>query len=93
VNVSLTPELEALIRQKVESGRYNNASEVVRDALRQLEAREQRLTELRAALAVAEEQIVRGEVVEWTPELHAEIMRRAREAARAGERPRADVCP
>jgi len=37
INVNLTPELESLIRQKVSSGRYNSASEVVREALRLLE--------------------------------------------------------
>jgi len=34
MNVSLTNELETVIEQKVKSGLYNNASEVVRDALR-----------------------------------------------------------
>lgn len=34
MNVSLTDELQSLIEQKVKSGLYNNASEVVRDALR-----------------------------------------------------------
>ncbi len=34
MNVSLTPELENAVRQKVESGLYNNASEVIREALR-----------------------------------------------------------
>jgi antitoxin ParD1/3/4 len=34
MNVSLTDELEAIIEKKVKSGLYNNASEVVRDALR-----------------------------------------------------------
>jgi len=34
MNVSLTPELEKYIRYKVASGLYNNASEVVREALR-----------------------------------------------------------
>ena len=34
MNVSLTDELEAVIADKVKSGLYNNASEVVRDALR-----------------------------------------------------------
>ncbi|HEX3843108.1 MAG TPA: type II toxin-antitoxin system ParD family antitoxin [Steroidobacteraceae bacterium] len=40
MNVSLTPELEQYIRRKVESGLYGNASEVVREALRLLVARE-----------------------------------------------------
>jgi len=34
MNVSLTDELQAVIAKKVKSGLYNNASEVVRDALR-----------------------------------------------------------
>jgi antitoxin ParD1/3/4 len=37
MNVSLTAELENLVSAKVESGRYNSASEVVREALRLLE--------------------------------------------------------
>ena len=41
MNVSLTPELEAYVARKVSSGRYNSASEVVREALRLLEERDQ----------------------------------------------------
>jgi antitoxin ParD1/3/4 len=37
MNVSLTPELEKFISAKVDSGMYNSASEVVREALRLLE--------------------------------------------------------
>jgi antitoxin ParD1/3/4 len=37
MNVSLTPELNKFVSGKVESGRYNSASEVVREALRLLE--------------------------------------------------------
>lgn len=36
MNVSLTPELEKFVREKVATGLYNNASEVVREALRLL---------------------------------------------------------
>jgi antitoxin ParD1/3/4 len=41
MHISLTPELEAGIRQKVTSGHYNNASEVIRDALRFWESNEE----------------------------------------------------
>ena len=41
MNVSLTPELEQFVSAKVESGRYNSASEVVREALRLLEEHDQ----------------------------------------------------
>ena len=40
MNVSLTPTLEAFVRRKVDSGLYNNASEVMREALRLLVERE-----------------------------------------------------
>jgi antitoxin ParD1/3/4 len=53
-NVNLTDELDQFISAKVESGRYENASEVVRAALRTLEREEQRheakLAALRAAI-------------------------------------------
>lgn len=47
MNLSLTPELQQLIQRKVDSGMYANASEVVRDALRRLDAADewQRLRE------------------------------------------------
>lgn len=37
MNLSLTPELEQLIKNKIASGMYTNASEVVRDALRRMD--------------------------------------------------------
>jgi antitoxin ParD1/3/4 len=74
MNVSLTPELEAMIRQQVDSGRYNNASEVVREALRLLDEH-QRVQHLRSLLAVGLEQAQRGELVEFTPELVEDIAR------------------
>ena len=46
MNVSLTPELEMLIQEKVSSGNYNSASEVVREALRLLKEQDE-LKELR----------------------------------------------
>ena len=41
LNVNLTPQLEELVRRKVSSGRYNSASEVVREALRIMEAQDE----------------------------------------------------
>lgn len=57
-NVNLTEELDHFVASKVASGRYENASEVVRASLRALEREEQeydvRLTKLRAALEEGE---------------------------------------
>jgi antitoxin ParD1/3/4 len=44
MNVSLTPELEKFVADKVASGRYTSASEVVREALRLLEEHERSRT-------------------------------------------------
>lgn len=47
MNVSLTPRLEKFVRQKVESGLYGSASEVVREALRLLGEKDGQLDTLR----------------------------------------------
>jgi antitoxin ParD1/3/4 len=57
MNVSLTPELERLVAEKVESGRYTSASEVIREALRLLEEQD-RLKQSR--LAAVRQKIDRG---------------------------------
>ena len=65
MNVSLTPALEEFVNQKVSSGKYGSASEVVHDALRLLEdrdhVRQMRFEELRKEIAIGIEQLERGE--------------------------------
>ena len=55
MNVSLTTELEELVNEKVRSGLYHTASEVVREALRLLKVRddEARRADQRAGLQLA----------------------------------------
>ena len=54
MNVSLTPELEKFVTERVQSGMYHSASEVVREALRLLKdkdlLREIKLAELRQSI-------------------------------------------
>jgi antitoxin ParD1/3/4 len=52
-NVNLTEELERFVLEKVESGRYENASEVVRTALRTLEREDRQFEAKLAALRTA----------------------------------------
>lgn len=71
MHVSLTPELEERVRAKVESGLYNNASEVIREALRFMELNEDFVAELKLAalreqLQVGIAQIEAGEAIEIT---------------------------
>lgn len=61
MNVSLTPELERLVNEKVESGLYQTASEVVREALRLLKERDQAREQLRGDVQVGFDALARGE--------------------------------
>ena len=63
-SLSLGEHWETFICNEVGSGRYGSASEVVRDALRSLEAQKARLDALRAHLAEGAAQARRGEFVE-----------------------------
>ena len=68
MNVHLTPELEQLVQSKVKSGRYNSASEVVREALRLLEQRDEVFTlrkdEVRKQIEEGWQAAGRGEFVD-----------------------------
>jgi antitoxin ParD1/3/4 len=82
MNVSLTPELEKMIGDKVASGRYHSASEVVREALRLLEQQDEvyqaRLEQLRKDLDLGIEQLDRGERVPFTETTVERIKTRGR---------------
>lgn len=85
LNVSLTPELERFVTSRVESGRYQSASEVVREGLRLLEDRElsrqTTLADLRREIAVGLEQADRGELFDGEEvfrELEERLRRRDR---------------
>jgi len=92
MSVSLAPDLETMIRERVACGRYTDANEVVREALRLLEERDE-LDHLRSLLAVGLEQAERGELIEVTPEYWAEMDRRVEERLLGSEKPDPDVCP
>ena len=68
VNVSLTPELERFVQTRVASGRYQTASEVVREGLRLLEEREHErelaVRALRAKIGRGMQQADRGEFLD-----------------------------
>lgn len=84
MNINLTPQLEEMVRQKVTSGLYTSASEVVREALRLMDEKDQlrvaKLGQLRQALQAGMDS---GPAVELDPE---DVKRagRARRAAKGG---------
>ncbi len=85
MNLSLDTSSETLIRQKVESGLYRDAGEVVREALRLLDERDRRAEALRAELRIGLDQVERGELIDYTPELLEELSRQAEDDARDGK--------
>jgi antitoxin ParD1/3/4 len=79
-NVVLTDAQSALLERLVASGRYQNASEVLRAGLRLLEREEAELDDLRARLSTGLDEARRGDLAEGTGE---EAIRRAFAAAHA----------
>ena len=92
MSIQLDAKLEAVIRQKVADGLYDEPNEVIRQALEALEERE-RLQQLRAKQQVGLDQLERGEGRALTPEVWEELKQNAARKAQAGHRPNPDVCP
>ncbi|HZM02564.1 MAG TPA: type II toxin-antitoxin system ParD family antitoxin [Candidatus Saccharimonadales bacterium] len=80
MNVSLTPALEKLVAQKVESGLYQSASEVIREGLRLLDdhdrLRELHLNEVRKKIHLGLTQLDRGEGIPGA-DAHAQMKRKS----------------
>ncbi len=87
MNINLTPELESLVQKKVKSGRYNSASEVVREALRLFEdherVREARLQSVRRKIEEGWAAAERGDLIDGE-----EFFRRLEREEKLGARKR-----
>jgi len=82
MNISLTPELERRVDERVETGLYTSASELVREALRLFfqfdESRRHQVEDLNRRIAVGLAQLDRGEGVPAEAARRASLERRAR---------------
>ena len=87
MNVSLTNEMEHWVQRKVETGLYSSASEVVREALRALHAKETRhsakIMHLREAIQVGLVSMKDSGDDEWSVELSEEVKSLARKRRRS----------
>ena len=81
---SIGPHFETFIDRQLESGRFDNASEVVRAGLRLLEDYESRMAELRALIDEGDAAIARGDMKEYKSgtELARNIIARSRDRSR-----------
>jgi antitoxin ParD1/3/4 len=82
VNISLTPELEQLVADKVNSGMYRTSSEVIREGLRLLKERDERLQSLRRDIRAGFQAVDRGEFADYDasdiPQLADRVRTRSR---------------
>ena len=87
MNVSLTNEMEQWVQSKVETGLYSSASEVVREALRALHAKEtrnsQKIMHLRDAIQEGLVSMQDSGGVEWSAELSEEVKSLGRKRRRS----------
>jgi antitoxin ParD1/3/4 len=65
VNISLTPELAQLVNDKVSAGMYQTASEVIREGLRLLKERDQRVEALRRDIRAGFDAVDKGEFTDY----------------------------
>ncbi|MEH2085301.1 type II toxin-antitoxin system ParD family antitoxin [Nostoc sp.] len=62
--IQIKPELEQFIQAQLASGRFTNADDVINEAFKLLQEREQRIEELRQKISVGTEQIAKGQVTD-----------------------------
>jgi antitoxin ParD1/3/4 len=92
MTVTLTRQHQDLVERMIATGQYEDAEEVIGQALRLLEEREHE-QQLRAKLQSGIDQLDRGDGVLFTADWSAERLRVLRERVAAGETPSPDVCP
>ena len=91
MNITLTPELENLINEKVKSGKYDSPGEVIREGLRLLKEQDElkriRMEELRREVQKGIDDMREGRFTTYnsTEELADEIIRRGMEKLKAKE--------
>jgi Arc/MetJ-type ribon-helix-helix transcriptional regulator len=83
MEVQLTPDQQALVRQAIESGRLHGEEDAVQEALSLWEERERARVELIASLEEAEAFIDRGEGIVITPESMRELAEDVKQRGRA----------
>lgn len=64
-SITLSSHFENFVQQQLATGRYETASEVIRESLRLMENREAQLAVLRGELDVGIGELDRGETIDW----------------------------
>jgi antitoxin ParD1/3/4 len=93
MHVNLSAEMEGFIKSKVASGFYSNATEVIRDAIRRMQADEIRISAWQSAIKQGADQLDRGEGIAYSPAVLENITKSAIEAMHSGKPMDSDVLP
>lgn len=93
MHINLSPEMETFIKGKVSSGFYGNATEVIRDAIRRMQAEEGRVSTWKAALKKGDDDLDAGQSVPYTAATLDEITQSAKKAMNSAQGVDADVLP
>jgi antitoxin ParD1/3/4 len=93
MNIDFPPVDEGYIKDKVKSGYYADASELIRDAVRRMREQDEKREQLIAALHAGEEDIAAGRYRAYNSDVLAEVVQNAKEKAAAGRKPKPDVTP
>lgn len=83
MEVHLTPDQQAFVRQGIEAGRFRNEADAIAEALLLWEERERNRAEILAAVDAAEASIARGEGIEITEQSMRELAERVKRRGRA----------
>ena len=93
MHINLSPEMETFIKGKVASGYYGNATEVIRDAIRRMQAEETRLQAWKAALKKGDDELDAGQSVPYNAATLDDITASAKKAMHGAQGMDADVLP
>jgi antitoxin ParD1/3/4 len=93
MHINLSPEMETFIKSKVSGGFYGNATEVIRDAIRRMQAEEGRANAWKAALQKGDADLDAGQSVLYTAAALADITQSAKKAMGSAQGMDADVLP
>jgi hypothetical protein len=88
--VPVSEETAAIIQRKVDQGLYPDLETAFAEAARLLDEYDYG-QQLRAELQIGIDEVDRGDVIEWTPDLNRQLLEEARDLYRRGVDPDKDV--
>ena len=77
IHINLSPEIEGFIKNKVASGFYGNATEVIRDAIRRMQREEGRIAAWQNAIKQGDDELNAGKGIEYNTQTLEDITKSA----------------